>query len=463
MTSSKLSITSLLMWGLALVSAEADASVSVRFCIRYDVEYAENEENGQALGDDYMTDNGFDPIARGVYVQVKDQSGSLVYDDFTPSTGTYAGCTSVLSLSTNPGQSIHTVQAMSRSEVNGNTIHVLKNNYEGPTRSLSHGTYQGRYWASSPASVNAIQLVPGGSPTITIGPHEAWNVLMAASWALHRRNGGFIGNDYVLYSCPCTHSNTADPCDDESNGTPEPPTGGSCNEHLTNSALQNRIFVSDFNSAVKHTMAHELGHAILIQGLGHPISPSLNAWPDDCYGVQNVGWTHESKEFSSGGINEGFADYYAAVAFNDTSESDCVFASQTFHDWDQDGVVDLIDEQWFPIDCEGGPPGYAGPDYYSQQCLGGSEDDNRSAPFDWVRMFWDLDTDWEASYSIGVGDVLAIIDEANRYPTGAWNAWDASGDHVTTDSPAQRMAYGASAVGLGSPYATEAVTHGCWR
>ena len=149
-------------------------------------------------------------------------------------------------------------------------------------------------------------------------------------------------------------------------------------------------------------IAHEFGHALMYHR--YPSSGSnLSADDTHCPGqdpAQTNGHWFVSTEYQGAAFWEGFAHYYAAVAFNnDTTETDCSFHTYKPYDFDQ-SMDDVEDAQ--PIDCAGNPviddhgdtPSsftITGTDYYSANCItdGGH---NRGTELDWLEFLWHLDT-----------------------------------------------------------------------
>ena len=155
------------------------------------------------------------------------------------------------------------------------------------------------------------------------------------------------------------------------------------------------------NYLYKNVIAHEFGHALMYHR--YPSSGSnLSADDTHCPGRSSPdtnGHYFVSTEYQGVAFWEGFAHYYAAVAFNnDTTETDCSFHTYKPYDFDQDGD----DEDAQPVDCAGDPliadyldsPAsftITGTDYYSANCItdGGH---NRGVELDWLEFLWHLDT-----------------------------------------------------------------------
>ena len=141
-------------------------------------------------------------------------------------------------------------------------------------------------------------------------------------------------------------------------------------------------------------------------------------------------------------VNEGIASYYAAAIWNRTDESDCYYTPSYALDWTQDGVGDSSAE----FSCESGV--YAGVDsydYMGDYCLAVGAVTNRGTQYDWMRFFWDLETD----QGLSVTDIFAIWDEADP------DAWTASGAGSGASFPAYELDAAASALGYGAEWSTQ--------
>jgi len=124
--------------------------------------------------------------------------------------------------------------------------------------------------------------------------------------------------------------------------------------------------------------------------------------------------SHEipSKEYASAAAVEGWANYYHAVAFNNTSHSDCAVMWST-QDWDEDGLADLA-QTFASMNCDGQP--YWGNEPtsadHSVDRLGdfcATDRENRGTEWAWMQFFWDLDTEQALSFS----QVAAVFDRAD--------------------------------------------------
>lgn len=136
---------------------------------------------------------------------------------------------------------------------------------------------------------------------------------------------------------------------------------------------------------------------------------SFQANNDGCFTPLGGLWEMQQKEYQSAAFAEGWANFYAAVAFNATNETDCVFVNYEDQDYDLNGSVES--EEPHVLSCERGPTVVGAKDYYSEICLPrGGVHANRGVPLDWVRFWWDFMTE---ESSVEFSTCLDILDNAN--------------------------------------------------
>lgn len=158
-------------------------------------------------------------------------------------------------------------------------------------------------------------------------------------------------------------------------------------------------------------MGHAIGH--YLNGSASP-AKDYGATYDNC--VTNTAQSHEmnQKEYQSAAAWEGWAHFYAAVAFNSTAEPNCRFWYYKTMDWNLDSVTagDPLKH-----DCEDAPmTGVPAADYLGGMCSGTLT--NRGTEFDWLRFWWDLTTD----QAVSLATIGNIWNDANPH---AWRADDA--------------------------------------
>ncbi|HAM21161.1 MAG TPA: hypothetical protein DCQ04_02605 [Actinobacteria bacterium] len=391
---------------LALASMPAHAALySVKFCVDYSIDF---DDASGSVGDDFYTSNS-DRTALGIRIKVMRNSDSHdMYFDHTDWSGADAGCTDSLVLDSTED---YTVSAQSRALVNGNYINVLDD--DGTDNLYSHVEY--------------LAFVPSSSTTITFDTAIAdqWNIAAAAGQAMSRRSAGLSGQNFDLYTQEC------------------PSTGSSCTSNSTGD-----VYLSTFGAEHKYVVVHELGHAMAYQSNGDSsASFSYGATLNSCYTDNTRNHEANSKEYQSAAVNEGIAHYYAAIAFNNSAESSCGFAYYKTTDWDLDTVTDATN-----VSCESGPiAGVDNADYLGDWCTGTLT--NRAVEWDWLRFFWDLDTD----QSVTTTTIFEIWDDANP------NSWNSTGDSTGSNYPSTRMRDAANTNGVLTEWDNEDNTNGVQR
>jgi hypothetical protein len=85
--------------------------------------------------------------------------------------------------------------------------------------------------------------------------------------------------------------------------------------------------------------AHELGHALLHElDEGSMSQAHYDVAMDSCAQGPQDRWTRATKEHASAGATGGFADFFAAVVFNDDGvAADCEAYATGFTDWNMNG------------------------------------------------------------------------------------------------------------------------------
>ena len=248
--------------------------------------------------------------------------------------------------------------------MNGQTVEV----YDDPDTGTTLTAYTGAPW---------IQLGGGTRTLTTSGDYEVWNVLAAGGYAVWRNDLGNSNGTVTAYSASDGSKWKLDAA------------------HIWNgSGAANYLY--------KNVIAHEFAHVLMMHryaGSGSDPSADDTHCPG-VYPTDRNGHYFVSTEYQSAAFWEGFAHYYAAVAFNnDTTETDCSFHTYKPYDFDQDGD----DEDAQSVDCAGDPliddypetsPSsftITGTDYYSANCItdGGH---NRATELDWLEFLWHLDT-----------------------------------------------------------------------
>lgn len=377
----------------------------VKFCGWYRLSFADDMASLPAGSPsyDYWTTNN-DQRALGAKIQViRESDGVVVHDAFTPWTGADIGCTPSLPLSSDLS---YEVRIYAAAEVNGNTTEV--NNDD---------TDQDVYY-----SVALNTFTPTASTTIDVrtGVHAAWNIAGVAGWAMSRRNGGLNGETFVLYTQAC-------------------PSGG------TNCTKAGDVYLNVGDS--KFVNAHELGHALAYKANGGVRANASTGLANATCPAQSGSHNFNSLEWQSGAANEGFASYYAAVAWNQTQESDCTYVlTRQWADWDLDGVNDDADV----FSCEGAAPGESdAEDYAGEFCAAAS---NQGTQLDWMRFFWDLDNK----------EGLSTTDIVNMWVDSLPETWTSTGIGSGAGYPSYELESAASLLGFGADW-TRQESNGAFR
>ena len=151
---------------LALTQTAQATTYNVRFCIQWDILFADSDESGF---DDYFNTNSHKD-ALGAYYYIKIAGGAGITTGYAAESGYYAGCTSVVALDSGVQYDVY---VYSKAEVNGNTVYV----YDEDT---SPALYSDVVWDNwSPTS-----SLPVTRSTVTEG---GWvNLIAASSYAVHK-------------------------------------------------------------------------------------------------------------------------------------------------------------------------------------------------------------------------------------------------------------------------------------
>lgn len=371
-----------LVLALVATTPSTATATNVRFCADYKVAF---DDVVAGTGDDFFNTND-DKIARGVRVRVTEVGGSDSYYGYTPYNGSDAGCTPFLNL--DPTQA-YRVRMYSEALVGTNYIRIRNN----PNQN-------NRFYYDSETD-----YVPPANGTATVGItssiNPVWNVAAATGYAQYRRRGGISNSTYLVFDEPC------------------PGVSGSC-------ATDGYLFVDGADRNLRYVIVHEMGHVLADKKNGG-LDPNLDASAASTFCSEGgSGHRANSREFQSVAADEGFAHFYAAVIFNDDSESSCGFFYSGLVDWDFDGTTDTSQ-----IGCEGGPiAGIDGRDYMGDFCIeSGLSNDNRGVEWDWLRHFWDLTTDQGVYFT----DVARIWNVANP------DSWNANGNSTGPNYPSSRL------------------------
>lgn len=387
------------------VDTASAANRVVTLCAEYKADFTDS-----ALGlpvaerDDYMYTNS-NKIARGVMLRIDSSQPAVPnIDVWTDWTGANAGCATLVL------DDIWTydVKILSRTKIDDVYVEV---NSTGSTA-----------WSSTPLS--GWTPVNGVTNIETVNAHRAWNMTAAMSWALFRRRYGVSGETFIA------HTDDVSPC---GAGAAACQSGG-------------ELWFNNASSLIgyRYVMVHELGHLLAFKFDGHnSANKNYNAAAPTCqkFGGGTSGHAMSTKEHTSAAAVEGFAHYYAAVAFNNTSESGCAFMYNKTQDFDRTDVAASDFSPPDSISCEGSPvwdlSSVDARDYLGDMCTGTIA--RRGNELDFLRFFWDLDTDEGLSFS----EVAELYDRANP------RSWNAVGALGSAGNPWQRIVAAAADPSLG--------------
>ncbi|MCK6526968.1 hypothetical protein L6R50_05200 [Myxococcota bacterium] len=289
--------------------------------------------------------------------------------------------------------------------------------------------------------------------TTTIQPH--WNILAAAEWALAQvdLDYGFYQIPFYTYGCY-----VLDPDTDERRG---------------NCAKSDGVYIDadppdtgNYSFRRKYIIAHEAGHYVhqIANGAAGaatdysaPLVRCFNDWEDetkDPYAEPMAADPHlasegdhgnhemNTREYQSAAVGEGFAHYFAALAFNEIGQ-DCWF--EYYNPLNPDWQLDRVLTDGRTLDCAGSA---TAPLAYLENMRYGPVED-RGTELDWLRFFWSLGQQPGVDHSL----LLSIWDAAE--PDG----W-APADGAPADRPYTRLRNAAAGAGIGSVWDSLAAYHG---
>jgi hypothetical protein len=369
---------------LLLVASSASANVTATICSDYQVQFTDSDMDE---GSDYLATNDDTP-ARGAKIRAVPLDGSATVFDFAEWNDGEALAPGCVTLSLDPVKQ-YSIQTCSTAEVNGNTVKIRDSDENNGS------------WCGVAPGYSA--WTPGTPPIDIRTPNKGathWNAAAAIGHAIYRRAGGLDGIDLVNYVDDATN-----PCA----GSWSCQSGG----EVWHGDAENRFGI-----------VHETGHQVAWwRNESQGGSADWSAFNSGC--VFEAAAIHEfqRKAFQSAAATEGWADFYAAVAFNSTNETDCGFVYWRAQDYDLDNFSDY--QYGEPFDCDFGPgtftTGLASPalenehDYLGEVCNAGILT-NRATEMDYLRFWWNFVSE-EAS--IEFSHCMDIYDEANPH------TWDA--------------------------------------
>ncbi len=274
--------------------------------------------------------------------------------------------------------------------------------------------------------------------TVAMGSGDSQiDIAIILAWALNREDGGATNMDWTIYNSSSTNGA----------GHTAPDT--------------REIWVGEDTNVRR--ILHEFGHAIAFEltdwsktysWKNRENSGQSVCWktPDDPPPAdQDDGSTNHSStsdEATSAAIVEGFATYYAAQTINRVDEGDCFIAEDSFKNWDHstNGIEPTEQNNWYSCDVAPVPSqGLSDTDYWADVCgyPTGSpptgDGYSIACEYDWLRGFWDLDTDYGWSFE----DMLNVLVVANY---AEWNVGWSYPLNDESNRAHRRMEIGAEAI-----------------
>ncbi len=333
------------------------------FCFQYEVDYTD------ASGGDWWTTSS-DKIAYGIQVQIDRPYENET--DFYGYVNASSGCVGPMNLSSNAA---YRITVYSKVKPGANYVRVV-NNDEDDTR-----YYQVVDSAFIPSATGIYTY------TYQLSSLRVSNIAAAAGRAIGSNSGGLSGETFTLFNSPDGDGN--------------------------NSSGANGVYLNTNGRNRKFIMAHELGHQVgRKRDEDSGAYKTYSADADPCFDDGGSDHHLNSKEDQTAGAVEGFAQYYAAVIWNNTSENDCQF--YYWHvpfDFDRDGTYDSS----VMYDCETALT--VGHNYLESRCTPDIED--RSVEYDWLAFWWDMNTNGGLSTT----GILDIWDAANPHNWSSSNVY----------------------------------------
>jgi hypothetical protein len=403
----------MMLFGLHFAYSTAHASIIDRqICGWYAIDFQDVKAINTHLDDDYYTAN-VDRPARGAKLQIWDyNAASPSWQSYWLSWNVVGSACATVSVNTTHD---YALRFISDALVNGNTIKV---------RQTINGISMTAV-ASGPAHWDP----DSGNVDIHSGIRDMWNVAAASGHAMYRRDGG-VDNQIDVIDVRTTGGSSLyiDAATSEYTGSP---IGTS---------------MSSAHVDYKYAIAHELGHWVQDAANGFAgTQRDANVIPGDasCDDSFDDGYLI-AKYNSSYAATEGIAWYYAVVAFNQTQDPHCEFGWPG--DYNGDGDTLEANEEMAPS-CEGEPAeDWIEMDWHGAYCPTVGNAAPSGVQLDWLRAFWDADTD----QGLDTTSIMEIFSGAHP------ESWNAIGNN-TLDDPKPRMETSAAAMSTGFGAAWNAV------
>ncbi|MEZ4235149.1 MAG: hypothetical protein R3F59_03100 [Myxococcota bacterium] len=360
------------------------------FCFSYWLDYTDG-----ATGD-LLT--GTSTNAHGVFVEFYDQStNNVAWDGYVSDSSPDAGCIRLDTTGPVLLNDAHqyTVKVYREALVSGNTILV-----RGPTGStlvyIAASNFQ-------PSGAHGTYEYANGDSWTRLAANDPTLIMAAAKYGLQRRWAGLSGETFTFRNAACNGSGNF-----------------SCYDYTNE-----RVWIA--HPERKFEIAHMMGYALSHFANGHddPVYDP-GAAMDGCIPGESHSVRINTKEYGSENAVQAFAQFYAAVAFNDDgTDADCEYQVSYDVDWNAD--QDSLDvDEYEVFSCSDSPapnqsppiPDYA---YFDYKSGCGGTIDNRGTSYDWLKMLWDYRTD-SVYGGYSVADIYDLWDAADP------DSWVAAGN-----------------------------------
>jgi len=349
----------LLFVAFGLVGAmTTPAEAAVQFCFKHNVDFIDSGLELDSPCDSYSPERCEDRwldndayVARGIKATIQ-QKVSGVYteiwsgyvDDGNGTDG--AGCTPDLDpAGVNTGWYKLTLE--SKAKVNGDYVYV-----RDASNALAMATIVSYIGSDNTTYTYSFS---GTSSGLTF---ERFNVLSAATQPLWYHD--FNIAPWVYYYFDVNDSGS----------------GSGSQYHANTGQVEIRSTPEDNSAHRKFIITHEMGHALLhdIVTSKYKNNSTFTDPGGTCTSATGNNHAVDTKEYQSAAMNEGFAHYYASIAFNRTDQDDCYF-----HHWKESrGTVDCEDTGGSLVEA-----------YMLNRCYATSQS-GRGVELDWWRTYWDL-------------------------------------------------------------------------
>jgi hypothetical protein len=426
---------------LAISGTARAAIVDVDICAKVDIDFDDNYVTAydSLVLEDYLSDNSVNEPLRGVLLRVAETGNPSNYvQDFAEEGSVDPGCLVDVALDTTK---TYTVTMYSSVTVNGQHVQML-DEVADPDVAIHVFTT-----ALNP-TVNLFKV-----NYVKTGAGHAWSVLTAVAWAFHHRDGGLPDMSWEVYPVVCPGVDA--PCFDSG---------------------EDAMFLPD---AVRVQATHNVAHNIQFRKHGSA-NVDYDADDDACWYADVEDRTHEmlSREFGSAAYQEGFAQFYSAVSYNDKNDGDCYLEYYKRQDYDFDTDGDPL-----TVNCEGvpwkldngslidttdvtnsslvGAGDFLYDSHIDLSCSAQSMA-NRATELDYFRFFWDL-------YAVEGMSLAEILDVIELSDPPSWDAGEDPEGATATDFPSVRMleAVGdydlAESTSWAGPWDDQADANGVWR